>query len=191
MIFRIAALGFLLHAAPASAIVLCTTPDGRQFAGDDPPPDCKVTSAYENPPVVAPSAEEIQAAAREGTQAAIDDAAEKRRTSVLASAIRERRALEDDLNDLASDLIGVRNEIANVPAVNPTNYRDTPLGWQQYQEDLQANQEYRIELRQKEGQMLAEMSSIRNRFDELTSHVRSELGAVPPSWASLRCTQCP
>jgi hypothetical protein len=191
MIPRTAALGFLLHAASASAIVLCTTPDGQQFAGDHPPPDCKVTSAYENPPVVPPTAEEIQAAAKEGTQAAIDDAAEKRRTSVLASAIRERRSLEDDLNDLASDLIGVRNDIANVPAVNPTNYRDTPLGWQQYQEDLQANQEYRIELRQKEGQILAEMSSIRKRFDELTSHVRTELGAVPPSWASLRCTQCP
>ena len=110
---------------------------------------------------------------------------------MLASAIRERRSLEGDLNDLASDLIGVRNEIANVPAVNPTNYRDTPLGWQQYQEDLQANQEYRIELRQKEGRILAEMTSIRKRFDELTSHVRTELGAVPPSWASLRCTQCP
>jgi hypothetical protein len=32
--------GLVLAAPSASALVLCTTPDGRTFAGDEPPPGC-------------------------------------------------------------------------------------------------------------------------------------------------------
>ncbi|MGH7805440.1 MAG: hypothetical protein ACREQJ_13910, partial [Candidatus Binatia bacterium] len=190
MIFAIIALALLL-AAPASAIVLCTTPDGKTYAGDHPPQGCEVTTEYENPPVVPPTEEEVEAAAQAGAAQAIDEAETTRRTSVLASALRERRQLESDINDLAAELMSIRTEIANVPVVNAASYRDTRLGWQQYQEDLQETENYRTDLRIKEGEVLGQISALRTKFDGLTSHVRTELGTLPSTWASLRCSQCP
>jgi hypothetical protein len=45
--FAVATLAvFVTH---AHATVLCTTPDGRTYAGDQPPPDCKERGSFSRP----------------------------------------------------------------------------------------------------------------------------------------------
>jgi hypothetical protein len=41
---------FVATASSASALVLCTTPDGKTYAGDVPPPNCVVKQKLENAP---------------------------------------------------------------------------------------------------------------------------------------------
>lgn len=40
------AVAILSAASPAQAIILCTTPDGKSYAGDQPPPDCKEKARF-------------------------------------------------------------------------------------------------------------------------------------------------
>jgi hypothetical protein len=128
----------LLAAAPVHALVLCTMPDGKKYAGDFPPAGCEVES---------PTADEVQAAVKSGVEEAIEDAIEEsaaeRDASFLASATRERRQIERELERIASRIRDLEAEIANVPVVNPARYRDTTVGWQHYREDQQTTSDAR------------------------------------------------
>ena len=44
------AVASLTLSGTAQALVLCTTPDGKTYAGDKPPPGCEVKSSYQSAP---------------------------------------------------------------------------------------------------------------------------------------------
>jgi hypothetical protein len=122
----------LLAAAPVHALVLCTMPDGKKYAGDFPPAGCEVESEYENAPPRPPTADEVQAAVKSGVEEAIEDAIEEsaaeRDASFLASATRERRQIERELERIASRIRDLEAEIANVPVVNDGRMAALPRG---------------------------------------------------------------
>jgi adenine-specific DNA methylase len=180
----------LLAAAPVHALVLCTMPDGKKYAGDFPPAGCEVESEYENAPPRPPTADEVQAAVKSGVEEAIEDAIEEsaaeRDASFLASATRERRQIERELERIASRIRDLEAEIANVPVVNPARYRDTTVGWQHYREDQQTTSDARTALHRQIGDLRGQASAARYKFDRLTEQVkRANGGRLPPSWRPL------
>lgn len=178
-------------ATPALAITLCTTPDGKTYAGDNPPADCVVKSKYESTgepsPAPGPSADEIQAAIKGGVSDAIDEAKEKQENAVLASAMRQRREIERELDRLEDELAGVNNDLANVKAVNPANYRNTTAGWQQYEQDLQNKTTHETRLHSKKIDLEISINREKAKFDRVTQELKIANGGVlPSSWRSLR-----
>jgi hypothetical protein len=101
-----AAISLLLVAADSWALVLCTTPDGKSYAGDTPPPNCKVKSEYTSsePPTPQQSLEADLADQKAAQMNAFD-----------AKALSLRRSLERSANDAAEELEETRCKLAAVP----------------------------------------------------------------------------
>lgn len=55
-------------ASSASAFVLCTTPDGKTYAGDAPPPNCVVKQKFESAPARTNAPPVAKKTSREGLQ---------------------------------------------------------------------------------------------------------------------------
>lgn len=182
----ILAVLFLALASPAHSLVLCDMPDGKKYAGDNPPADCKVKGRFENTEPRPPSAEEVRAAAKQGVEEAIEESAAERDASFLASAIRERRQIEREIRSTEDKIRAAEKDLANVPVVNPARYRDTKAGWQRYKEDQQTRSDQRTAIHRQIGDLRGQASSARYKFDRLTEQVkRANGGTLPPSWRPL------
>jgi hypothetical protein len=184
---RIAGIFFALQFVPAaesSALVLCTTPDGKTYAGDAPPPNCKIKSEYttsSEPPT---------------PQEALDADISNQKTAEMnafdAKAISIRRSLERTANDAAEELEETRRKLAAVPVVNPVMYENSAYGWQRYEEDLHAREMLISSLRQREAELVGKINGAWQAFGDLTTKVaKAHGGMAPPSWAPLRCEKCP
>jgi hypothetical protein len=171
----------------AHALVLCTTPDGKTYAGDKPPADCKVKSEYVNPP----STEAEPQAATQGDDA--DRAARATAENAAdAQAIKLRRQLEDGADAAAEELGNVRHRLTTLPVVNPANYRDTPSGWQAYEQDVHAREAQLWALHSRESELIVQIAGLRRDFTSLTgSLARAHGGAAPSWWGPMRCSRCP
>jgi hypothetical protein len=183
---RIAAMSFalqLLTTTSPAALVLCTTPDGKTYAGDTPPPGCKVTSEYTSSKPPTPQ-EELDADLADKTAAQMN--------AFDAKAISIRRRLERDANDAAEELEETRRKLGTVPVVNPAMYENSGYGWQRYEEDLHNRDMLISSLRQREAELLGKINDARQAFGELTAKVAEVHGGMaPPSWAPIRCSKCP
>jgi len=173
----------LLTATSSAALVLCTTPDGKTYAGDTPPPGCKVKSEYTSSEPPSPQ-EELDADLADKTAAQMN--------AFDAKALSLRRSLERSANDAAEELEETRRQLAAVPVVNPGMYENSAYGWQRYEEDLHARDMLVSALRQREAELLGKINGASQAFGELTANVaRAHGGMLPPSWAPMRCSKCP
>ncbi len=173
----------LLVVADSSALVLCTTPDGKTYAGDTPPSDCKVKSEYTSsePPTPQEALDADQSSQRDAAINEFD-----------AKAISIRRQIERQAQDAAEELKSVRQQELNLPVVNPAMYENSAYGWQRYEEDLQRREMLLSGLRQREAELMEKIGGARRAFGELTEKVaKAHGGMTPPSWASMRCDGCP
>jgi hypothetical protein len=173
----------LLVVADSSALVLCTTPDGKTYAGDTPPADCKVKSEYTSsePPTPQKALDADQSNQREAAINEFD-----------AKAISIRRQIERQAQDAAEELKSVRQQELNLPAVNPAMYENGAYGWQRYEEDLQRREMQLSALQQREAELMGKMGDARRAFGELTEKMaKAHGGNAPASWAPMRCDGCP
>lgn len=182
----IALAAAMLAAYPAAhALVLCTTPDGKTYAGDTPPPDCKIKSQYVNAPAESPSPQDALDAAEANRKAADANAIE---TQALAS----RRRIETDANRAAEELDDIHAKLANVPQVNAGGYQSNVSGVRAYHQDATARSEAVTAMRARERELLSQIKDCRTRFDELTSSLAKAPGSLPASWSrTMRCDRCP
>jgi hypothetical protein len=173
----------LLVVAESSALVLCTTPDGKTYAGDTPPADCKVKSEYTSsePPTPQEALETEQSDRQEAAENAFD-----------AKALSIRRQIERLAQDAAEELKSVRQQQLNLPVVNPAMYENSAYGWQRYEEDLQKREMLLSALRQREAELMGKIGGARQAFGELTEKMAKAHGGIAPaSWAPMRCDGCP
>jgi hypothetical protein len=168
----------------ALALVLCTTPDGKTYVGDKPPPGCEVKSSYQS----APEAPAPGNAADAPVGASKDD------FSVQAS--RARTEIERALNKDAGSLEEIHKRIDEVQRIAPQgspNYFAT----QQDVADVANFQSRKAaalrELRDAERKTLAHMADLWKAFDELDANVVEHYGGKEPDWwrRTLSCPKCP
>jgi hypothetical protein len=183
---RLALIGVavLILSGTARALVLCTTPDGKTYVGDTPPPGCEVKSSYES----APEAPAPNNAANAPVGAREDN------FSVQAS--RARTKIERALNKDAGSLEDIRKRIGEVELIEPQgspNYFAT----QQDVADAAAFQSRKAaalkELSDAERKTLADMADLWRAFDELDADVVKHYGGKEPDWwrHTLSCPGCP
>jgi hypothetical protein len=165
--------GVALCAREGVSLVLCTTPDGKTYVGDKPPPDCKVRSEYANPPERAFS----EPASEPESQSD---------QSFEAEAIVLRRRIEDAINRAAEDLVAAREALMTLDAQSP-DYNT----WTQAQIDnYWAVYHYWAS---KESDSRAKISRLRSDFASLIEQVREQNhGSLPSTWRRpLNCQNCP
>jgi hypothetical protein len=163
----------LWFARDAIALVLCTTPDGKTYVGDKPPPDCKVRSEYASPPE--PAFSEPASEPEDGSDYSFE-----------AEAIALRRRIEDAINRAADDLIAARDAIATLDSLRP-DYNT----WTQAQIDnYWAVYRYWAS---KESDANAKISRLQSDFQTLLERVREQNhSSLPSTWRRpLNCQHCP
>src|SRR5262245_59381222 len=178
------AIAALVVPGSAGALVLCTTPDGKTYVGDKPPPGCEVKSTYQpTPDGPAPG---------DAADALVDTS--KDDFSVQAS--RTRTDIERSLNKDADNLEEIRNRIGETQRMEPQgspNYFAT----QQDVADVANFQSRKAaalrDLRDAERKTLADMAALWRGFDELNAHVVEHYGGKEPDWwrRTLTCSKCP
>jgi hypothetical protein len=177
------AIASVVLSGSAYALVLCTTPDGKTYAGDTPPPGCKVKSEYTS--TEAPTPQETLDAEISNQKAAEINAFD-------AKALSTRRSIERSAEEAAEELEVTRRKLAAVPVVNPAMYENSVYGWQRYEEDLHTHEMLISSLRQREAELLGKIDGAHQAFGELTAKVaQAHGGMTPPSWAPMRCGKCP
>jgi hypothetical protein len=163
----------LLCAREGVGLVLCTTPDGKTYAGDKPPPDCKVRSEYANPPE--PALSEPASEPKNGSDQSFE-----------AEAIVLRRRIEDAINRAADDLIAARDALVTLDSQRPDFNT-----WTQAQIDnYWTVYGYWAS---KESDARAKISRLRSDFASLVEQVRAQNhGSLPSTWRRpLNCQNCP
>jgi hypothetical protein len=180
MLRRLAStVAVLVLSGTARALVLCTTPDGKTYVGDKPPPGCQVKSKYTSLPALAePQPAEPAAASPSADQQAADNA-------FMVDALRRRRALEKDVND-AADRLAEANE--QKKAV------ESPNAWLTYGGgDLKAFAKAKREVQTREAKARVRLEDRKHEFEDLNKKVREHFhGVAPASWRSkLNCKSCP
>lgn len=185
---RVVGIALLLVAlmmTSARGLVLCTTADGKTYAGDTPPPGCKVQSEYTSPAAEAQTpqrAVEEDGASRKATDAA----------AVETHALMERRRIEREANDAAEQLDEVRQRIASLAPVNTAGFNANLGGLMAYDQSATSRAESMTTLRTQERELLTRIRECRTRFDDLTSSLAKQRGSLPASWSPrMRCDRCP
>ncbi len=166
--------GVLLCAREGVGLVLCTTPDGKTYAGDKPPPDCKVRSEYANPPESA-----FSEPASEPEKNSSDQ-------SLEAEAIVLRRRIEDAINRAADDLVAARDALVTLDSQRP-DYNT----WTQAQiENYWSVYRYWTS---KESDAREKIGLLRSDYASLLEQVRAQNhGSLPSTWRRpLNCQNCP
>jgi hypothetical protein len=174
------AVASLVFPGTAQSLVLCTTPDGKTYVGDKPPPGCEVKSSYQS----APEAPTLGDTAVAPGGASTDD------FSVRAS--RARTELERALNRDAASLEEIRKRIEDVQRIEPQgdpNYVVT----QQDIVDAKRRAAAQGELRDAERRTLVDIAELWRAFDELDAKVVERYGGKAPDWwrRALSCPKCP
>src|SRR5262245_28678506 len=172
-VLSLLAIASLVVPGTARALVLCTTPDGKTYAGDKPPSGCEVKRSYHSAP---------EAPAPGNTTGAPVDAS-KDGLSVHAS--RARTEIERALNKDANSLEDIRNRIEEVQRIEPQgspNYFAT----QQDVADVSTFQSRKAaalsELKDAERKTLADMADLWKTFDQLDAKVVEHYGGKEPDW---------
>jgi hypothetical protein len=163
----------LLYARDAVGLVLCTTPDGKTYVGDKPPPDCNVRSEYASPPE--PAFAQPPAEPENGSDQSFE-----------AEAIALRRRIEDAVNRAADELIAARDAIAALDSLRP-DYNT----WTEAQIDnYWAVYRYWAS---KESDANAKIGRLQSDFQNLLERVREQNhGSLPSTWRRpLNCQHCP
>jgi hypothetical protein len=165
---------FLLCAREAVGLVLCTTPEGKTYVGDKPPPGCKVRSEYTNPPEPAFS-EPTGEAENKGSDQSFE-----------AEGIALRRRIESAINRAADDLIAAQEAIVALDSQRP----DFNTWTQAQVENYWAVYRYWAS---KESDARAKISRLRADFASLVEEVRAQNhGSLPSTWRRpLNCQNCP
>jgi hypothetical protein len=157
-------------------------PDGKTYAGDNPPADCNVKSSYT--PLPEQGAEEVKQTASDLQRAADLNAFDR-------EALSKRRELERNAEDAAQHLSRIHAEIASLPPAGggANSAADIVL----YLEVSKARDERLEDLRSQESDVKASIAADRARFQMLTAQVEKRHGGqLPASWSrQLRCSQCP
>jgi hypothetical protein len=179
----IAAVLLLLSGA-AQALVICTMPDGKTFAGDKAPPGCAVKSEFQAPPNEPPAPEGLDASREEA-----DDG-----FSVKAS--RARTEIERTLNEDAARLKGIRETIEKVRNTEPQgdpNFLATQQDFADLANFQNRKSETSRDLKAEERKNLASIVDQWKAFDELNARVVERYGGHEPDWwrSTLRCPICP
>jgi hypothetical protein len=172
------AVAALVLSETAHALVLCTTPDGKTYAGDKPPPGCEVKSRYTSPPAPAePQPAEPAAADASAEQRAADNA-------FMAQAFRRRREIEDEINAAADRLIEAHNSFQRV-LVRPDDWANA--GRHREYQNIKDNYSHA------EDDARVRIEQCREDFKKLTEDVRDRFhGILPPTWrTTLNCGSCP
>jgi hypothetical protein len=172
----------LVVAAGAHALVLCTMPDVKTYAGDNPPADCSVKSSYT--PLPEPSAEEVK-------QSAADLKESTDLNAFDAQALSTRRELQRRVNDAAERLRRIEMEIVSLPPAGGGANSVQDVGV--YLESSKARDEELADLRSQEHDAKASIAADRARFEMLTAQVAGRHGGLlPASWSrELSCSECP
>jgi hypothetical protein len=178
------AVASLTLSGTANALVLCTTPDGKTYVGDKPPPGCQVKSSYQSA---------LEAPAPDN---AVDPTAGPSTDDLSVRASRARTEIERDLNKDADSLEEVRKRIDEVERAEPqgsSNYFAT----QQDVADVANFQSRKAaalkDLRDAERKTLADIAALWKAFDELNADVAEHYGGKQPDWwrHTLSCSKCP
>lgn len=174
----------LVASAPAAhALVLCTMPDGRTYAGDAPPSACVVTKTFTEPDA------QVKAENPPGPANEADD-------SFSVTSSNARRKLERDLNTKAEELVDVRGRVAAVSNAPIFGYGgDTASGAAVAMvANLQSDKSEKLtKLRAEERRVLAGMAEVWKQFDDLSAGVKEHFNGTLPVWwrNDLRCSDCP
>jgi hypothetical protein len=176
----------LAWAPSALAITLCTMPDGKKCAGDNPPVDCVEKGRYENPPETADDAGDGKTSA----ELASEDAA---RTKDDLDALKRRRQIEREMDETASALRRVREMIAGTPNIAGHSGGHASKALLEYQRNQKRLDLVNEDLRAREGVLASHFANIQAEFDALTEEVRARHdGVLPSTWsAKPRCAACP
>lgn len=177
-------LALASSATAAQALVLCTMPDGKSYAGDTPPPGCQVKSQYASPPA--------EPATSTDTTSDADSEADRKAAAsnaVEAQALTARRRLETEINRAADDLVALRAQMASGSSTAVAAFQQAINGVTQQGGGAS---ETLPDLRARERALLAEIDGYKKQYSELTERLAKERGSLPPSWPrALRCDRCP
>src|SRR5262245_54123550 len=88
------AIAFLALPGSARALVLCTTPDGKSYVGDKPPPGCEVKSSYQSTPE-APAPDNAAAAPGDTSREDFSVQASRSRTEIERALNKDAARLEE------------------------------------------------------------------------------------------------
>ena len=178
----------LVATSPVQALVLCTAPDGRTYAGDTPPPGCKIQSEFSSAPAEPPAPEAVLEDA-EATRKAIDA------NAVEAQSLMELRRIERRANEDAEELAEVRGTIERLSVPRSTSQADTSGAAGGFFDPLAlavSRDETLAPARKRERELVNAIKGHRARYDELTASLAKARGSLPPSWPrALRCDRCP
>jgi hypothetical protein len=154
-------------------------PDGRTYAGDTPPPECKVKSQYADTapePPAPPAGPEAAEAAESDRKTASANASE-------SQALPARRRIEAEANAAAEELAETRAKLSQ--------YANSLEGTDPTTRAL-LRDEGREALQTRERELLKKIEDTRAQFAELTSRLTKERGSLPASWPrAMRCDRCP
>src|SRR5262249_32680655 len=158
------------------ALVLCTTPDGKTYVGDKPPPRCEIKGNYQSAP---------ETPNLDGAAPAPGDTS---RDSFSVQASRARTEIERALNKDAASLEEVRRRVEDVQRMElqgDSNYVVT----QQDIADARSRAAALRELRDAERKTLIDIADLWRAFDELDAKVVEHYGGKEPDWwrRTLRC----
>ena len=182
----VVALSLVLPALPASAIVRCTTADGKTMFVDVPPTGCTVERAYES----APRAADAPAAPSTGTPGVAPAPSDANETTRRAFA--RRTDLERDIKQAEADRQTAMRERTGLVYPSPPS-GGSPAEIEAHRSRVAEIGATRERLERDLEDLVVRIGRYREEFATLTAEVmKANDGRLPPSWApALDCPGCP
>lgn len=184
-------LAALIAAYPAHALVLCTTPDGKTYAGDFPPAGCVEKGRFDEPAV--PAATGYEGDAAEEETAAIDPETKEARTDAVRGALTRRYQIERQIQKVAAERRSVIGSINSLRHPREPAGGASSSGWNRYRENVRIYYAERSRLLGVKTDLEIEISRLQGEFDSLTRDVAyANGGELPSTWRrKLNCAECP